>query len=213
LQLFETGRVFGPAERRTLALYSQGNLYPSNLANDPSPKSDFFSLKGVVESIGGGLEFKQSSDPRLHPTRQAAVGDLGVMGLIHPDAAAAAGLPDDAVLAELDLEAIAELSSGVVHFKPISRNPSVRRDIAVVVDKAVAFGALEKAAADAAGDVLEKLWLFDIYEGKGIPEGKHSLAIALQLRKMGANFTDEEANQVRGQVVAALEALGAIWRG
>ena len=57
--------------------------------------------------------------------------------------------------------------------------------------------------------MLEKQWLFDVYEGKGIPEGSHSLAIALQLRKQGENFTDEEANQVRDAAVQALEALGA----
>ena len=63
-----------------------------------------------------------------------------------------------------------------------------------------------------AGEILEKQWLFDVYSGKGIPEGKHSLTIALQLRKFGENLTDEEANQVRDRAVRALEELGATQR-
>jgi phenylalanyl-tRNA synthetase beta chain len=78
-----------------------------------------------------------------------------------------------------------------------------------VIDKAVEYREIEQVIAEAGGSSLEDHWLFDVYEGKGIPEGHHSLAIALQLRKLGANFTDEEANQVRDQIVAALEALGA----
>jgi phenylalanyl-tRNA synthetase beta chain len=96
--------------------------------------------------------------------------------------------------------------------KPISRNPSVRRDIAVLIDKAVPFEKIDGALETAIGDVLEKRWLFDVYEGKGIPEGKHSLAIALQLRKLGSNFTDEEANQVRAKAVEALSSLGGTLR-
>lgn len=213
LHLFETGRIFGTGESRSLGIYCHGALFPAHRANDPSPQSDFYTLKGVIESLAPGLSLAPSNDPRLHPTRQAAVEGLGVIGVLHPDTAEASGLPADAVMAELDMESLAARAQGTVHYHPISRNPSVRRDIAIIIEKSVSFESLAKAATTAAGEVLEKLWLFDVYEGKGIPEGSHSLAIALQLRKMGENFTDEEANQVRGQVVSALEALGASWRG
>ena len=93
-----------------------------------------------------------------------------------------------------------------------SRNPAVRRDLAILIDKSVPFANVLDAIERGAGESLERNWLFDVYEGKGIPEGKHSLAVALLLRKMGENFTDEEANQVREQVVVELAGLGATLR-
>lgn len=215
VHLFEVGRVFwvngGYVEKRRVALLSQGNLYPPNRAKEPVPIADFFSLKGVLDSVCEGLEYAASNDPRLHPTRQADVSGLGVLGEIHPDAAEATGLPEGTVLCELDLEGLAARMSEDVHYRPISRNPAVRRDIAVVVDKIVPYESLRKAIDEACGEVLEKQWLFDVYDGTGIPEGKHSLGIALQLRKF-ENFTDEEANQVRERAAEALERLGATMR-
>ena len=76
----------------------------------------------------------------------------------------------------------------------------------------VPFATLAEAVAKAGGAVLEKQWLFDVYEGAGILAGTRSLAVALQLRKPAGNFTDEEANQVRDRIVAALVALGATIR-
>lgn len=211
VHLFETGRVFCPekGERRMLGVYSQGALYPTHRQNDPSPSADFFTLKGVAESLTRTLDFRPGSDPRLHPTRQAEAAGLGVIGEIHPDAAEEAGLPVGSVLLEFDLEKLAESSHTTAHYSPISKNPAVRRDIAFLVSKATPYKEIESALERACGDVLERLWLFDIYEGKGVPEGQHSLAVALQLRKMGENFTDEEANQVRESAVAALVSLGA----
>lgn len=218
VHLFELGRVFwqdgGYRERRDLAILSQGQLFPPNRAKEPVPSADFYSLKGVLLSLGGHLEFRTppEPDPRFHPTRQALVLGAGTIGEIHPDIAEDLGLPIGTVMAELDAEALAEKLQGEIHYKPISRNPSVRRDIAFVVEKSMPYSQLENAIRLACGDELEKHWLFDVYEGAGIPDGKHSLGVALQLRKFGENFTDEEANLVRERAVAALEALGATMR-
>lgn len=212
LHLFETGRVFegrDGRERRSLGILSQGAIYPSDRQNEASPQADFFSVKGIVERLAPGLRFESSDDPRLHPTRQARVERIGIVGVIHPDAAKASDLPADTVLAELDLDRLAEQALAPIHYRPFSRNPAVRRDIAFVVEKSVPFESIEAAVRSACGGVLERLWLFDIYEGKGIPEGSHSLAVALQLRKFGENFTDAEANAVRELAVQALERLGA----
>jgi phenylalanyl-tRNA synthetase beta chain len=218
IHLFEVGRIFwqdgGYQERRDLGLLSQGQLFPPNRAKEPVPMADFFSMKGVLQTLGPALEFRTppEPDPRFHPTRQALVLGIGVLGEIHPDIAEEIGLPAGTVMAELNAEALAEKLVEEVHYRPISRNPSVRRDIAFVVDKSMPYSQLENAIKLACGEELEKHWLFDVYEGTGIPEGKHSLGIALQLRKFGENFTDEEANQVREKAVAALEVLGASMR-
>jgi phenylalanyl-tRNA synthetase beta chain len=118
------------------------------------------------------------------------------------------GLSEQTFLAELYLDTLVENEDLTLKLKTISRNPAVRRDIALLIEKTVPFASIEAQIRDAAGEVLEKQWLFDVYDGKGIPEGKHSLGIGLQFRKLGSNFTDEEANQVRDSIVSALATLG-----
>ncbi len=219
VHLCELGRVFsqgadGFRESRQLGLLSQGALSVPFRANESVPQADFFSLKGVIEALAPGLIWSAPAepDPRFHPTRQAAVGEIGIVGVIHPDVADGSGLPADTVMAELDLEALAALSLPTIHYKVLSRNPSVRRDIAFLVSKSVPYEQIARSIESACEPVLERHWLFDVYEGKGIPEGSHSLAVALHFRKLGENFTDEEANQVRERAVTALEAIGATRR-
>ena len=220
LHLFEIGRVFDPGrERLGLAIMLTGGDAHEDWQKEQSPEADFFSLKGVVERVCACIGAvatvaePETPDDRMHPTRQAviqAAGEsVGAFGQIHPTAAELCDLPAATVIAELDLSALVALKESERALKTVSRNPATRRDIAVVVGKDVPYAKLESAIGKACGDVLEKQWLFDVYSGKGIPKGSHSLAIALQLRKEGENFTDEEANQVRDLAVKALEELGA----
>ncbi len=227
IHLFELGQNFGSMsgkiiERTTLALLSQGNLDPEWWQGKSNQNASFFSLKGTLVSLFAkrlsNLTFisPQNIDPRLHPTRQAQLhvdaGRIGVIGQIDPDVATAVGLPADTILAEVDLNAAYLAAKDSIRVRQISRNPAVRRDIAFLIDKSIPFEKVNHAVAEASGELLENHWMFDVYEGKGVPDGKHSLAIALQLRKVGANLTDEEANQVREKVLAALAQFGAIPR-
>ncbi|MFQ3677519.1 MAG: phenylalanine--tRNA ligase subunit beta [Fimbriimonadaceae bacterium] len=203
LHLFEVGHVFVKGEVQIdesweLGILTTGALHAPHWTGPASAEADFYSLKGVIEEVARrtGLPISfglpRNPDRRLHPTRQAGVlvdgGRLwaGTFGQIHPEIADELGLPAQTCIAELDLH-----------------------DIAVVVEKRVPFAEIESAIRQACGDSLEKLWMLSVYEGKGIPDGSHSIAVALQLRKMGENFTDEEANQVRDRAVAALVAVGA----
>jgi phenylalanyl-tRNA synthetase beta chain len=221
LHLFEIGKAFSKSrsefsESPKLGILMQGQSHQPDWLDKQPISADFFTMKGFIEGIlsasGIDAKFEAGYDPRLHPTKQAVIASnlskIGLAGQVHPDVSETIGLPSDTVLAELDLEAMYRQHHPAPRLKPISRNPAVRRDIAVLIDKSVPFERIEGALNQAIGDVLEKRWLFDVYEGKGIPEGKHSLAIALQLRKQGSNFTDEEANQVREKAVEALSALG-----
>lgn len=229
LHLFEIGKIFYRLDGKYMedtyvSILSQGALWPVNRKGDQVPQADFYSVKSILDEsfayLGisrdiGYSPLKDTSDTRFHPTRSAVVlvsGDqVGKLGQIHPDAAKASGLEADTILCELDWEYILEFSEPRLDISSISRHPAVRRDIAVLIDKSVEYGQIEWAISQGAGDVLEKQWLFDVFEGANIPEGKHSLGIGLQFRKHG-NFTDEEANQVRDAVVAELEALGAVLR-
>jgi phenylalanyl-tRNA synthetase beta chain len=223
LFLFEIGRVFSKAEpyaeSRRLAFFAHGALRDPYLGSQEENAS-FFSLKAALSAAlqDVKLEFSPPAQPdsRLHPTQQALVlaqdKVLGCIGVIHPDVAEAAGLHEGSVLAEVDLDAAYPFRQTEHRPKPISRNPAVRRDVAILIDRSVPYAEVERVVEQSGGDLLERHWLFDVYRGAGIPEGKHSLAIALQFRKMGSNLTDEEANQAREKVVAALEGLGATRR-
>jgi phenylalanyl-tRNA synthetase beta chain len=215
LRLFEIGSVFGVtgkySEVRKMAMLSSGGVPMEHWEKLPTAPPTFFTLKEAVEELTGRRVWSASSDPRLHPTRQASsVGAL--IGQIHPDIAERMDLPATTFLAEFGIETAFGARGETLRSKPISRNPAVRRDIAVLIDRAVPYASLQHEIDQACGDLLEKQWLFDVYAGKGIPEGKHSLTIALQIRKMGENLTDEEANQVRDRAVAALAKLGATQR-
>ncbi|MBS1721991.1 MAG: phenylalanine--tRNA ligase subunit beta [Armatimonadetes bacterium] len=215
LQLFEIGRVFSPGvEKPQLSILLTGALDQPSWRLKDRPNADFFTLKGILDRVFAAVgvdatwSLPKETDLRFHPTRSAELSGVGIAGQIHPDVAEACDLPSDTVIAEIDLDGLTRLAPSVTHFHSVHRNPAARRDIAMVVSKDVAYEQINAAVRKAAGEVLEKHWLFDVYEGRGMEEGHHSLAIALQFRKAG-NFTDEEANQVRDSVVAALEGLGA----
>lgn len=226
LHLVEVGKVFAKqgdyVERASVAVLSTGDLLPADRKGEVLPTASFYSLKGSVEEALAQaslqVSFVEATNPdaRFHPTRQADLlaggKKAGVLGQVHPDIAEDLKLPAGTVLAELDLTTLLEFGQKDISLRSISRNPAVRRDIALLIDKAVAWEKIEQAIRASAGEVLERLWLFDVYTGANLPEGKHSLGIALQLRKSGENFTDEAANLVRETVVSALGALGGTTR-
>lgn len=217
LHLFEMGRVFETgSETIQLALLSVGQFERNEWQKGDESQANFFSLKGVLESIGqtlhAPLSVSPSEDPRLHRTRQAAVAfggyKCGVFGQIHPIHAEQAGLEPSTVLAEINLSALENLAGTLPHYKPVSRMPGIRRDLAILISKDVPFSQIEKAIRSSS-QYLESFWLFDVYEGKGIEDGFHSLALAFVFRKAESTFTDEQANQERDQIVAGLAQIGA----
>lgn len=228
LHIFETGRVHQMVEPNQrveithLAILSTSDRTRPHWQKPPADQASFYTLKGLLEELARATQLpltlkRNTTDPRLHPTRQAKIilagQDCGLFGQIHPLAAEAAALPPETVLAEINLSALENAQPQPLKLKPVSRHPATRRDIALLVKKEVPYAelaaAIETAAEQNLPGALEKHWLFDVYEGQGVPDGQHSLAIALQLRKPNGTFTDEEANQLRDAVVKALEPLGA----
>jgi phenylalanyl-tRNA synthetase beta chain len=216
LALFEIGRVFRMPfqEAKQVGILLCGRQAPPNWqSGEKGPQFDFFALKGIVESLLGELgvsvEFAPCDDKRLHPGRCAAIGPFGVMGELHPDLAAKLDLPAGTLVAELSVDGLRAASGLEFSYAPPPRFPSVRRDLAFEVGKGVAYSRLEATVRAAGGSMLEDLRLFDVYEGKGIAEGSHSLAVALTLRKADGTLTDEEANATRERVFEALAGLGA----
>jgi phenylalanyl-tRNA synthetase beta chain len=208
LHLFEMGQAFGPKEHRRLGLLVTGG-------------SGFFGLKGdllaAAEAVGVALDLRTAAgDARLHPGRSASIfaggEEVGFLGQIHPEIAEAIDLPAETVLAEIRVEPLLAAASEERKLRPVSRNPANPRDIALLIDKSVRYSEIETKIEAAGGDLLERVHLIEVYTGANIPEGKHSLTIRLVFRKVGGNLTDEEANQARDRVVAALAELGGTTR-
>lgn len=219
LRTFEVGRIFGlshgqSVERTQLALLAHGAIIPPDRDHRKGEPETFFSVKGALEgTLGFSAAYRPSNDARLHPTRQAEVlldrTGVGIIGQIHPDLAEALNLPTATILAEVNLDQVFAHRPTPPRYQPVSRHPAVRRDISIAIDRGVPYAEIESLVRDAAGPDLEALELADVFTGAGLQPGAHSLTLSLTLRKANANFTDEEANQVRDAVVAALELRGA----
>lgn len=229
VRLFEIGKVFVQGEyvideSPELSILVTGDMQDQHFAQKASPQADFWTVKGIIEElgklVGDDVQFAlpRLPDHRFHPTRQAGImvdsGRLwvGTVGQIDPDYAIEIGLPTETYMAEMDLLVFFQNPNTEVKLRQISRNPAVRRDIAFVIPTQVPYSEVESTIRAAAGPVLETVNLFDVYSGKGIEEGFHSLAISMQFRKMGENYTDAEANELRDKIVAAIQEIGGVLR-
>ena len=219
VRLFEIGRVFhapavmgeAPVETRRIAFAAVGAAKPEQWAVATRPV-DFYDLKGDLEAIAGPaaarLLFEPAAGvPWLHPGRSARVSldgeALGVVGHLHPALAKALDLDSEVVVAEVDLahlEARAVPKAG-----ELSRFPSVRRDLAVVVSEDLPWGRLEASLRAALGGLLREVAVFDRYAGKGLETGVKSLAMGLILQDVSRTLTDRDADQAVQAALAALE--------
>jgi phenylalanyl-tRNA synthetase beta chain len=177
-------------------------------------RTDFFDVKGDIESLleltqaPAEFQFDAGSETWLHPGQSARLrrGEriVGHLGALHPERARALDVEEDVYVFELD---VAEIQSRPVpRAQPVSRFPSVRRDIAVVVPEAVSFAQIEACVRAAAGEGLAELLVFDQYSGENLGFGVKSLAIGLILQNSYRTLTDADADKTVAAAVAALTA-------
>ncbi|MFF2934696.1 phenylalanine--tRNA ligase subunit beta [Streptomyces mirabilis] len=140
---------------------------------------------------------------------------IGHAGELHPGVLKALGLPARTCAMELDLDALEQASAGLPKGPKISTFPVATQDVALVVDKTVPHVDVEAALREGAGELLESIRLFDVYEnGEQLGEGKKSLAYALRFRADDRTLTVDEASAARDVAVAlAGERTGAVLRG
>ncbi|NEV60312.1 phenylalanine--tRNA ligase subunit beta [Thiorhodococcus minor] len=173
---------------------------------------DFFDLKADVQAVlglTGALEqfrFVAATDPALHPGQTAAIEwggrRVGIIGMLHPSLAKQLDLDGDVFLFELEIEPIAE---GVLpKFEKISRFPSIRRDIALVVDESVSFDAVADCVRAAASELLKDILLFDVYTGENVETGRKSLALGLILQSSSQTLEDNIIETTVGRIVDSL---------
>ena len=130
---------------------------------------------------------------------------IGLLGQVHPLVARNYGIDAEIYAAELDFTALTTLVQPEKTYHPLPKYPAVSRDIAVVCDEAVTVGALTDCIRKAGGKLLRDVRLFDIYRGKGIDDGKKSVAFSLTLRADDRTLTDSDSDGAVSAVMTALE--------
>ena len=225
VRLFETGTVFLQEaelhEVGRVAAVAAGEAWPEQWGL-PSRALDFFDIKGDVQRVlalrGSGVEarFEPDVQPWLHPGASAVVrvGEtpLGWCGAVHPSVLKTLDIKRAVYAFELDLELL--LQRDVPIAKEISRFPSVRRDLALLLPNDVSYDQVRTCVQDAAGSLLEKTVVFDVYQGENLKEGYKSLAIGLIFNDVSSTLRDEDVDPLIEAVVSDLgRRLGAQLRG
>lgn len=219
IRLFETGLRFIPdpaaengiLQQPMIAGVIMGTVQGEHW-NDGVRAVDFYDVKGHVETLlratGRFEEFRfvASAHTALHPGQSAAIyrGEtlVGYCGALHPQFEKLFGLKGRAFVFELDLTLLRERlvpQAGV-----ISKFPSIRRDIAILVDRQVAAGEVLELIKKIGANQLVDLNLFDVYTGENVPAESKSLAIALTLQAADRTLEDQEVNSLMEQVINAL---------
>jgi phenylalanyl-tRNA synthetase beta chain len=227
IRLFELGRVFhqaaekgaAPLETRRIAGVICGNANAEQWAIKNS-EADFYDLKADVESLlklsNLSAEFVASDAAFSHPGRSANImlhgNKIGWLGYLHPRLVKTCDIGTEVLGFELDFSAVTERAIPVA--SELSRFPSVRRDIALVVPESTPWAALEASLKHALGPLLRDVLLFDRYVGTGLEPGSKSLAMGLILQDVSRTLTDSESESAVQKALAALDRdCGAKLRG
>jgi phenylalanyl-tRNA synthetase beta chain len=229
--IFEIARVYLPplnplpTERMRLGIVLTGPAVPVAW-NAPARPVDFFDLKGAIDEVLGRFNisgrYARAQAEAFHPGRCAALcvggGDavaVGYVGQVHPSIAERFDLEDREVyVAELDFDTLIEHGLGQPQLEPLARFPALDRDLALVLDRDVSHRSVADTIEETGGALLERVALFDLYQGPQVPSGKRSLAYTLRFRAPDRTLTDGEADDAMSRIVSAVRSrFGAQVRG
>ena len=174
----------------------------------------FFHMKGLVEGLFTELGIEASryrfdrysgEGHELHPGKSANIvfqnKVIGVMGELHPNQIEKFDLgKTSAVILEMNLESLLEAKVSDIKMSPISRFPSVARDLAFVLDSNIAASDIIRSVKKVGGSLVTNCEVFDIYQGTNIAEGKKSMAITVTYRKDDGTLTDREINDAEDKI-------------
>lgn len=219
VRIFELGRCFtrnshgtpvtGFHQPQKLAALAAGSALQEQWGA-PSRPVDFFDLKADVESLYMGqlLRFEKTNHPALHPGRSAAIylgeRQVGILGEIHPRWVQKYELGTAPVVFELELDAL--LTQQLPAYAEVSRFPAVVRDFALIVDQHQSWQGLLDVLRKEADTLIKDIQLFDVYQGKGIAEGRKSLAFRVVMQDTQRTLEEQEVENSVAKLVAAAEA-------
>jgi len=215
--IFEIGKGFYKKEEygedTKLAALMSGKYY---LGIDNKKDVDFYVVKGVAEEIldylgyAGRYSFAMPKQipSEMHPGQTAEINVnndiVGMVGKLHPSVE-----KEDVYVLEINLDKLLAKKTGKMKFKEISKFPSISKDLAILIDKNISADEIAKGIKKAAGSLFTNTEIFDVYEGKNIPEGKRSIAYSLSFGANDRTLTDEEINNIMNKVIESLQKMGA----
>ncbi|MCL1901398.1 MAG: phenylalanine--tRNA ligase subunit beta [Firmicutes bacterium] len=206
---FEFGRVYLPEslplknlpkEKKTLSIVLCG-------------KEDFFSTKGIIESIlekaGHKLEVKEFKSEFMHPNISSGIclggKEIGYFGQVSPIVLENYDIKQKIYFAEIDFSALLENLNKTIKCKDISKFPPIDRDLAIVVDQKYFWQKILDLILKNGGELLDSVDLFDVYKGENIEKGKQSLAFSLKFSHINRTLKAEEVNGVVAKILEELK--------
>ncbi|MBE0469094.1 MAG: phenylalanine--tRNA ligase subunit beta [Methyloprofundus sp.] len=214
VRLFEAGQRFlgtdAAQQEKMLAGVALGSVNPEQWG-EKTRKVDFYDVKADVESLcaltGREVQFVAGQHAALHPGQSAEIKtlegqSLGWVGMLHPTLEKQLGFDGNVFLFELSQNVL--LGRKVPVFNGLSKFPSVRRDLALLVAEEVSFQAIKQCIENCNEDLIKAINVFDIYRGQGVEQGYKSVALALTMQDNTQTLTDSEIDAIVNKVLGAL---------
>ena len=215
VRLFESGLCFNKIDGETqqqkmLAGLVLGDAY-SEQWGETSRKVDFFDIKADIQALfsltGCEVQYVSAQQSALHPGQTAEIiaadgKKIGWLGMLHPNLEKQLGFDTPVFLFELDQNLV--LNKHIPVFKALSKYPSVRRDLALIVKEDVTASEIINCIKSSTETVLQEVIIFDIYRGKGVEEGSKSIALSLIMQDDTQTLTDSEIDAIVGRLLALL---------
>ncbi len=206
IMLYEIAKTYDDnyQEESKIAILMKGN-YLTNSWSKAEIKTDFYLIKGVIENLLDYLGFKNRYDfvkeelPDMHPGMSAVIrfdrNPIGIIGRIHPVVQ-----KDEVYVAEISMNALMQTPKKL-KFKPVSKYPSINKDMAFIVDKQIESNELIEIIKRSGTRLLTDINVFDVYEGSNIENGKKSIAYSLTFNSPERTLTDEEVNEIFNKII------------
>ena len=216
-RFFEIGNVYQKdgsdyLERKQLIIGLTG-MQQVNHWRSNGQSNDFFYLKGIIEAIckRAGIVYTENTlENQKHFSEgislQSGQNTFGLIGKLDTTAFESLSLENEIFVAEIDIETYKALATSTAKtIQTISKFPSVNRDLALLVNHDVSFESLQKAAQETEKKLLTSIQLFDVYEGKGVPEGKKSYGLSFTLNDQRKTLTDKQVDKIIKKIFDKLQ--------
>jgi phenylalanyl-tRNA synthetase beta chain len=211
LKLFEFGKTYhkllsGYQEKKHLTVFMTGNRTAESW-NEPQRPTDFFVFKGVILSLFDRLGYHKIEDKPVQNDVFSEGISMGFgndvlveFGVVKKHIIKYFDIKQEVFYADFNWDLIIKIISNKIKFQDIPKYPEVRRDLALLVDQSVAFESLYKLARQTEKSLLKQVNLFDVYEGKNLPEGKKSYALSFILQDTTKTLTDTQIDKIMGKL-------------
>ena len=216
IRLFENGLCFVPKDgnleqKPHLAAVITGNQFDEGVYDDAG-KVDFYDIKGSLESILQlsnlkDFQFRATRNPILHPGQGADIikngYPIGFLGSLHPTVLSKLEINQPVYVFEIDMQSIS--NGELPQFKELSKYPSIRRDLSLTVDAEISVQMLIDCIFSVKSEILQEVFVFDVYTGKEVRNNRKSVALGLILQDFSRTLVDEDVEKLVEKVLAQLK--------